>query len=392
MMLRDGEWHTTEQVNNALNTGNTSEASYRRLDFATNQINNAGLNRGYGIATRSAADGTTEYRIEARPLPAPPPPPPPPPPRPAGPPNPDFRKAKGFLAKDDNPLPSDIRNVGINISSHDIAKFRQDFQMSPKDLKDLILKGLPEEYTRDARLTISSSGLDNWSVDTHTNAFDQSRSFTLGENPSVYHSSWSVNSEYYGKGIAKQVFDNQMDLYDHLGIKQVKVSAGLTVGGYAWARFGFTPDSDGWRSMGRETLRRAENLPANVKEQVKLITKIDDPKAIWLLAALKDDSGISIGKKLLLNRSWGGSINMNDRDQYSAVRAYTEHRRQSGLAAMGLDFASVFAKATEDDLEDLNGILKSKEGNKASDKLAVKFAVEQGWSPLQAIRWFGEKE
>ena len=172
------------------------------------------------------------------------------------------------------------------------------------------------------------------------------------------------------------------------------MNAGLSVGGYAWARFGFILNQSDWNRLrmsftsgGRQSVM--DRLPANVREQVKMITKIDDPKAIWLLAALRDDDGKSVGKKLLLGTGWSGKIDLNNKEQYAAVRAYVEHRKpKSALAAMGLNLASVLAE--ERSIDPLEDMLDSKEGNDASDKLAVNFAMKHGWSRVQAMKWFSD--
>lgn len=61
----------------------------------------------------------------------------------------------------------------------------------------------------------------------------------------VSHNSFVV--EYGGNrakyaGIGKAAFQVLVDLYDHLGITEISVSAGMTTGGYAWAKYGFVPD------------------------------------------------------------------------------------------------------------------------------------------------------
>src|SRR5689334_869735 len=55
-------------------------------------------------------------------------------------------------------------------------------------------------------------------------------------------------------GFAKAVPRAQFDEYERLGVSFVTVHANIDVGGYAWARFGFTPDEDGWNTL-RETLK-----------------------------------------------------------------------------------------------------------------------------------------
>ena len=104
-----------------------------------------------------------------------------PPPRPTWSGNPADRKPVGYLAKTDIAPLATVRNVGINIASSQYEDFKKDFQMSPKDLEDLILNGLPQDATRDARMDISSTSPHMWYVTTRTNAFNQTRSFDLNQ-------------------------------------------------------------------------------------------------------------------------------------------------------------------------------------------------------------------
>src|SRR5690349_21579569 len=60
------------------------------------------------------------------------------------------------------------------------------------------------------------------------------------------HNVFTINGEGQGSGIAKQVLKAQFDEYEKLGVAEVAVHANIDVGGYAWARFGFTPDQDSW--------------------------------------------------------------------------------------------------------------------------------------------------
>jgi hypothetical protein len=71
----------------------------------------------------------------------------------------------------------------------------------------------------------------------------------------VDHSMFTIRGEGQGSGIGKQVLKAQFDEDEKMGVGLVTVHANIDVGGYAWARFGFTPDEGGWGSL-REGLKR----------------------------------------------------------------------------------------------------------------------------------------
>jgi hypothetical protein len=138
-----------------------------------------------------------------------------------------------------------------------------------------------------------------------------------------------MSADMQGKGFAKTIFSNSLDLYDHLGLSKIGVSASLAGGGYAWARFGFVPDRSSWSSLASNVAwnaQRSRELTPDIKAQVDVISKIQDPRAIWLLAGLKDAKGESVGAKLLRGTDWHGTLDLNNREQYAVVRDYSGRR------------------------------------------------------------------
>lgn len=61
------------------------------------------------------------------------------------------------------------------------------------------------------------------------------REFGDGE---VYHSHFTLSRELQGKGVAKEVFKNSLDLYEKMGVKKITFQSD-GVGKYAWASLGF---------------------------------------------------------------------------------------------------------------------------------------------------------
>ena len=124
----------------------------------------------------------------------------------------------------------------------------------------------------------------------------------------------------------------QFDEYEKLGVAKVTVHANIDVGGYAWARFGFVPDQDGWNDLRKSLKQRvtADAEPVTTgaigpsatpaqrswhavemaagqaagaeKRAVNKILNDPDPKAIWKLADARIGDR-NIGKELLMERA-----------------------------------------------------------------------------------------
>jgi hypothetical protein len=108
-------------------------------------------------------------------------------------------------------------------------------------------------------------------------------------------------------------------------LKSIGVSAGMSGGGYAWAKFGFVPSQMGWNDVRSELGQKADRdltLTPDMRAQIKVIAGMENPKAMWVLASLKDSTGASIGKRYLRGQSWGGKLDLNSKEEYSIVRNY----------------------------------------------------------------------
>lgn len=60
---------------------------------------------------------------------------------------------------------------------------------------------------------------------------------------SVDHTFFKVPRDQQGGGVAKRLFKECVPMYRKLGLEKITVHANIDAGGYAWARFGFEPDS-----------------------------------------------------------------------------------------------------------------------------------------------------
>ena len=342
-VLRDGQWHDRSEFDNAIAAHNQRQGTNFdpgiRLDIIRNYLSDRGdfhleenENR-LRVAPGSSGMGQhiptdTPARIDQATVP---------PPAPVNVPSridnpaPGQRQPVGFLTKDPSTFPASEGDK-IRISPSDLPKFRDAFKMDPTQYKDTLLKGVSANLTNSATMRVASnSGGQGWQIVVNGPGYEISRSIELNAK-SVYHGYFTMSESMQGQGLAKTIFSNSLDLYDHLGLDKIGVSASLAGGGYAWARFGFVPDPGSWSSLASNVnfnARADRSLTPDIKAQVNLISKISDPRAIWLLAGLKDAKGESVGAKLLRGTDWHGTLKLSDPEQYAVVRDYSGRQRNA---------------------------------------------------------------
>jgi hypothetical protein len=174
---------------------------------------------------------------------------------------------------------------------------------------------------------------------------DRTVSFPEDSPPEAYHRLFDLNRGAQGKGISKDLLANSIKLYDQAGIQRVGLMAALSVGGYAWAKYGFQP------KPGRETqelfvtigdrLSQLRGVPQPVRNIVKRLLERGDPKAIWAISDLdgvkvrRGEKEVPLGKALLLGTVWKGSLHLDDPeararfDQYVHTKTEPQSARRS---------------------------------------------------------------
>ena len=117
---------------------------------------------------------------------------------------------------------------------------------------------------------------------------------------------------------SRLVLRDAINLYDKLEVKYIDLVAGAQVGGYVWAKYGFTPIEEAVSRLSEFLLRRLLALkpyivPAYYYRAHELIGQMaNDPKVIWDISDLsmpvatdgKDQ--MKLGKRLLLGSYWEG--------------------------------------------------------------------------------------
>lgn len=135
----------------------------------------------------------------------------------------------------------------------------------------------------------------------------------------VKHDHMELPHAMQGKGVAKTFMRDSMELYEQLGVQEVTMFANIDVGGYAWSKYGFVPRSN-WDSVQRNAVallrdldRRGIPVSAAARARIVQVVSDPDPQGIWALADLSEIVRYRpLGKRLLMNTSWGGRLRLDD--------------------------------------------------------------------------------
>jgi GNAT superfamily N-acetyltransferase len=121
----------------------------------------------------------------------------------------------------------------------------------------------PEDFKKDF---IGVPGTMNISYDDHAEKLNVSGQVLdrlghgIGEyqrqidlkNNSAYSAYFVMHRDERGGGIGKTLLKSNVAMYQKMGIDKVRVSANIDVGGYAWAKYGYVPTAESWRSLSSD--------------------------------------------------------------------------------------------------------------------------------------------
>ena len=152
----------------------------------------------------------------------------------------------------------------------------------------------------------------------------------------VHHDAFMVPKAQQGKGLAKTVLADSMAAYREMGVTRVTTQANDSRGAYAWAKFGFTADQP--QELAKKLTARVNRagrgamspvLPdATPAQQAHLRALIDthkdDPQLPWHIAGVVGPKGEPVGKALLWEMDWAGSLDMQDAASMARFDHYTK--------------------------------------------------------------------
>lgn len=123
-----------------------------------------------------------------------------------------------------------------------------------------------------------------------------------------------------GTGIAKTVLRDCMVIARRSGMEKAGIIA-AQVGAYAWAKYGFTPESGSWDRLRSDMKAHLGRLRVSGKKRTALAALIESPdsRSIWKLV----DEHPKEAKTLLMNRAWTGYFDFSDKAAMRRLRRYT---------------------------------------------------------------------
>jgi hypothetical protein len=138
------------------------------------------------------------------------------------------------------------------------------------------------------------------------------------------HLLFDIVPGYQGAGIAKVFVRNSVALYRRIGVQRVEALANLTVGGYAWARYGFLPKPGEWGPGTplcdhiQHRIVSIQMSPA-VRATAEQLLTVQDSRALWAVA----DQPYH-GAQLLIGSRWAGYLDLTDADVLARLARYTQ--------------------------------------------------------------------
>lgn len=147
--------------------------------------------------------------------------------------------------------------------------------------------------------------------------FVLSRSFVIKDNKRiVLHNNFVLPESLQGNGISKDVMRESFKQYENIGIDAVQIYANLKVGGYAWAKYGFSAIKEDVEFILNNALQDKHISQLEYESLKNLISKYDAIFPMNLIARMNK------GKEILLGSWWNGYFNMKDKKQLVYLKDY----------------------------------------------------------------------
>lgn len=147
--------------------------------------------------------------------------------------------------------------------------------------------------------------------------FVLARDFILEEGTRVVlHNNFDVPKSLQGNGMSKKVMKALFEQYENMGVDTIKIYANKDIGGYAWAKYGFSAIKEDAKFV----IESAYNNSVISKDEFNflkdIISKYNDLFPMNLIALMEK------GKDILLGTWWNGIFNMKDKKQLAYLKDY----------------------------------------------------------------------
>lgn len=207
--------------------------------------------------------------------------------------------------------------------------------LSDIELPQEIVSGI-EKGTHSVNISISNEGYEFAIKKGYSDVMRVRRNF---EDSETVHNDWfKIDESFRGSNIATQLYASQEKALIKAGVKRVTIQANLDVGGYAWARMGFSYDenenfysladrisgkSDGWN-----TNVRLDRITGNSSFSDEIYDSIQgkQPYEVATMSWARNGKTVT-GKDLLLGTNWYAVKNLDSSDVgYQLGQAYYESK------------------------------------------------------------------
>lgn len=133
----------------------------------------------------------------------------------------------------------------------------------------------------------------------------------------VEHQSFELATQFQGKGASKKVFKVFLNEYKRSKFSRIDLRANIDVGGYCWARYGFSTDSKTARAF--ISLAEAENTELGIAFKKAYDSYYIDHRGLFPMRLFAEIPG---AKAILYGSSWDGVMFLDDPKAMSYLRGY----------------------------------------------------------------------
>lgn len=219
-----------------------------------------------------------------------------------------------FLTEDD--FHRTIGRLDVRFLPHTVVSWRQFIPQLPEELYERLSENLP--YSARFDFEIGTDGCGKFKLDLtdgERQVAEAERHFHIGEG--VAHNDGFIiyYPEDRGIGICKHFMYNVFKIYKGWGIHTVHCTAGLTDGGYTWARYGFKISADEWKRLQPDLHNKlwGQYMDYDMQDSIARLISLEDPMGLWFVSDLTTPLGTStVGRVLLSGLNWKGTFDFDD--------------------------------------------------------------------------------
>jgi len=160
--------------------------------------------------------------------------------------------------------------------------------------------GVEMQVSNSGDITVQGNG-----VEVHGSMADSVMRGFSSDKGSVSHTLLELDSRDTGRGAVKKQFAASMDVYNDMGMSEVKVHGGLKNGFHTWARYGYDDDRPPeWEDQAHDMISTAKKKLKNLSPEAQ--QELNDLDALRIVHTGKPDYPriMTAMKTPHLNRAW----------------------------------------------------------------------------------------